>query len=51
VPYKVPNKVSKITIKVYTEVILPSILKDLKERGLTLCQDANSAHDSKETKA
>jgi hypothetical protein len=51
IPYEVPNKVGKMTSKVYTEVILPSILQDLKDRGLTLCQDADSAHDSKETKA
>jgi hypothetical protein len=51
VPYEVPNTVGKMTTKVYTEVILPAILEDLKERGLTLCQDADSAHDSKDTKA
>jgi hypothetical protein len=51
IPYEVPNKVGKMTTKVYTEVILPAVLGDLKERGLTLCQDADSAHDSKETKA
>ncbi|KIN01395.1 hypothetical protein OIDMADRAFT_145468 [Oidiodendron maius Zn] len=51
IPYKVPNKVGKMTSKVYTEEILPSILQDLKDQGLTLCQDADLAHDSKETKA
>jgi hypothetical protein len=27
--YKVPNKVGKMTAKVYTEVILPQIVQDL----------------------
>jgi hypothetical protein len=40
-----------MTSKVYTEEILPSILQDLKDQGLTLCQDPDSAHDSKETTA
>jgi hypothetical protein len=49
--YKVPNKVGKITTKVYIKVILPLTLKDLKEKGLTLCQDADLVYDLKETKA
>ena len=51
IPYKVPNKIGKMTSKVYIEEILPSLLQDLKDQGLTLCQDADSAHDSKETQA
>jgi hypothetical protein len=47
VPYKVPNKVGKIIKEVYTEHILPSIIDDLKDRGLSLCQDADSAHTNK----
>ena len=47
VPYRVPNEVGKMTKEVYTERILPSIIDDLKDRGLTLCQDADSAHTSK----
>jgi len=37
IPYEVPNKVGKMTIKVYTEVILLGLLEELKEQGLTLC--------------
>lgn len=44
IPYKVPNKVGKITTKVYIEDILPAMVDELKERGLALCQDADSAH-------
>jgi hypothetical protein len=51
IPYSVPNRVGKMTTKVYTEVILPTIKNDLQTRGLTLCQDADSAHTSKETAA
>jgi hypothetical protein len=40
-----------MTIIVYTSVILPQVLEDLQERGLTLCQDADSAHTSKTTLA
>ena len=36
VPYEVDNNVGKITGKVYTEVILPTIKDDLLSRGLTL---------------
>jgi hypothetical protein len=49
VPYKVPNKVGKMTSKVYIEVILPTIKDDLLSQGLTLIQDANSAHTYKAT--
>lgn len=48
-PYEVDNEVGKMTTKVYTEVILPQIKDELKAWGLTLCQDADSAHDSKGT--
>jgi hypothetical protein len=51
VPYKVPNKVGKMTTKVYTEHILPAIKEDLEEQGLILCQDADSAYVSKGTTA
>jgi hypothetical protein len=49
IPYEVPNTVGKMTTKVYTEVILPQIKEDLIREGLTLCQDADSAHTSKGT--
>jgi hypothetical protein len=45
--YKVLNRVRKITTEVYTKVILPQLIDELKDQGLTLCQDADSAHDSK----
>jgi hypothetical protein len=48
-PYDVPNNVGKMTIKVYIEVILPMIKKELQDRGLTLYQDADSAHKSQAT--
>jgi hypothetical protein len=47
--YTVPNSVGKMTTKVYTEDILPALLKDFQDQGLTLCQDADSAHTSKTT--
>jgi hypothetical protein len=50
IPYEVPNAVGKMTTKVYTEVILPTLKDELLEQGLTLCHDANSAHTSKATK-
>ena len=49
IPYEVPNKVGKMTTKVYTEVILPQLLDELRDQGLTLCQDADSAHNSRAT--
>jgi hypothetical protein len=49
IPYFVPNRVSKMIIKVYTEVILPQILLDLLSKGLILCHDKDSAYDSKGT--
>jgi hypothetical protein len=51
VPYKVLNNISKMTSKVYTEVILPTIKDNLLSQGLTLIQDANSAHTCKATTA
>ena len=52
IPYEVPgNSVGKMTTKVYTEDILPAIKDDLLNRGLTLWQDKDSAHNSSETKA
>ena len=47
--YEVPNDVGKMTTKVYTSHILPSIKEDLERDGLTFCQDADSAHTSKAT--
>lgn len=44
--YKVPNSVGKMTTEVYLRDILPQLTDELKEHGLTLCQDADSAHDS-----
>lgn len=49
IQYTVPNSVGKMTTKVYTEDILPALLKDFQDQGLTLCQDADSAHTSKTT--
>jgi hypothetical protein len=49
IPYKVDNNVGKMTTKVYIETVLPALLEDLISRGLTLCQDADSAHISKAT--
>ena len=51
IPYNVSNTVGKMTAKVYTETILPAILDDFTSQGLTLCQDADSAHISKVTTA
>ena len=47
IPYEVDNSVGKMTTKVYTTYILPAIKEDLKREGLTLCQDADSAHKAK----
>ena len=49
IPYEVPNSVGKMTTEVYTTVILPTIRDELLCQGLTLCQDADSAHTSKTT--
>jgi hypothetical protein len=49
IPYEVPNAVGKMTTQVYTTVILPLLRDELLDRGLWLCQDADSAHTSKET--
>jgi hypothetical protein len=40
-----------MTLKVYTEVILPVIKDNLLSQGLTLIQDANLAHTYKATTA
>jgi hypothetical protein len=40
-----------MTIKVYTEHVLPQLVDDLKLKDLTLCHDKDSSHDSKGTKA
>jgi hypothetical protein len=47
--YKVPNSVGKMTTKVYTTMILPALRKELLDQVLTLCQDHDLAHNSKET--
>jgi transposase InsO family protein len=49
IPYKVDNSVGKMNTQVYTEEILPQILSEFKAYGLTLYQDADSAHTSKGT--
>ena len=49
--YKVNNEVGKMTTKVYTEEVLLQLVDDLKSRGLTLCHDKDSSHDSRGTKA
>ncbi|TVY57689.1 hypothetical protein LCER1_G002685 [Lachnellula cervina] len=46
IPYKVSNSVGKMTTKVYIEQILPLLLADFQRLGLTLIQDADSAHKS-----
>jgi hypothetical protein len=46
VTYTVLNKVGKMTSDVYITRVLPEIKEDLTSRGLTLCQDADSAHKS-----
>jgi hypothetical protein len=45
----VPNLVRKITIEVYTKVVLPSLRDELLDQGLTLCHDADLAYISKAT--
>jgi hypothetical protein len=49
IPYEVPNSVGKMTTKVYTTIVLPALKDELKEQGLTLCYDADSAYTSKAT--
>ena len=49
ITYDVPNNVGKMTTKMYTEVILPQLLEELKDQSLTLCQDADSVYISKAT--
>jgi len=49
IPYEVDNNVGKMTTAVYTSQILPALREDLVREGLTLCQDADSAHKSKAT--
>lgn len=51
IPYTVSNKVGKMTTKVYIEQVLPQLVPELLAKGLTLCQDADSAHRSIETLA
>ena len=36
-----------MTKKVYTEVILPLLKEELQDQGLTVCQDTDSAYNSK----
>jgi hypothetical protein len=50
VPYKVPNNVGKMNSEVYIG-ILSQIVDELKDQGLTLCQDVDSAHNSRAVKA
>jgi hypothetical protein len=40
-----------MTTKVYTEEVLPACLQDLKDHGLTFCQDADSVYIAKATEA
>jgi hypothetical protein len=40
-----------MTNECYTEQILPELLEDFHDRGLTLCHDADSAHTSGFTRA
>ncbi len=45
------NSVRKMTTKFYTQEILLAIKDDLLDRGLTLWQDKDSAHNLEDTKA
>jgi hypothetical protein len=47
--YSVDNNVGKMTTECYLTQILPKIIDELKVRGLTLCQDADSAYKSRAT--
>jgi hypothetical protein len=47
--YTVGNSVGKMTTKCYIEQILPVLEPELKKRGITLCQDADSVHRAKAT--
>lgn len=49
--YQVPSNVGKMTSKVYINDILPRIAPELIAKGLTLCQDADSAYNSRATLA
>ena len=49
IAYKVPNNVGKMTAKVYTRDILPTLQEELISRKLTLCQDADLAHRARQT--
>jgi len=51
ITYEVNNTVGKMTEEYYTQQILPELLEDLHYHNLTLCQDMDSAHDSKLVKA
>lgn len=49
ITYTVPNGVGKMTTHTYTQQVLPQLLDDFHRLGLTLCQDADSAHTSNGT--
>ncbi len=46
---KVPNSVGKMNTEVYTIIILPQLLPEMHARGVTLVQDRDSAHNSKDS--
>jgi hypothetical protein len=47
--YIMPNKIRKITIDIYTEHILPSILPDLQKKDLTLIYNTDSVYKNHTT--
>lgn len=49
--YFVGSKVGKMTAKVYCDQVLTILAPELKEQGLTLFHDADSAHKSAEVRA
>ncbi|PQE18222.1 hmg box protein [Rutstroemia sp. NJR-2017a WRK4] len=50
IPYNTGNSNGKMNSRVYKQ-ILSQLLDEFKRDGITLCQDVDSAHKSKETKA
>jgi hypothetical protein len=49
IPYKSTNSNGKMTTAIYIDQILPQIKDELRERGLILYQDRDSAHTSSKT--
>lgn len=51
IPYNAGNSVGKMNTDCYIKDLLPQLLDDFKDLGLTLGQDVDSAHNSAATKA